>query len=219
VSHEPTREEHVAALAVLLDGEEPDAQQDATAYDALTAANAVRDKVWQERVEKAEAYRVELLRIAQDVGEPNDPFAAWEAIAAIRARATAAEADVAFLRRRRGELVIQRDEARQKGRANWCAWREALADVETWKARATAAEAALEKAQWELTHWQDIAEMNALAAQDIGKRAEKAEAALAKAREALRFAAGYISGTEGHTEKHPEEVLAWIMAQTGDDNG
>jgi len=26
----------------------------------------------------------------------------------------------------------------------------------------------------------------------------------------LRFAAGYISATEGFTDKHPEEVLDWI---------
>ncbi|WP_368517455.1 hypothetical protein [Rhizobium sp.] len=32
-----------------------------------------------------EAYRDELLKIAADVGEPDDPFAAWEAIAALQA--------------------------------------------------------------------------------------------------------------------------------------
>jgi hypothetical protein len=72
---------------------------------------------------------------------------AADVIDALEARATAAEADIAFLRRRRGELVIQRDEARQKGRANWCAWREALADAETWMSRATFTEAALAKAR------------------------------------------------------------------------
>lgn len=29
----------------------------------------------------------------------------------------------------------------------------------------------------------------------------------------LRFCAGYISATEGHTHKHPEEVLEWIRVE------
>lgn len=35
---------------------------------------------------RADAYKDELLKIAADVGEPDDPFAAWEAIAALKAK-------------------------------------------------------------------------------------------------------------------------------------
>lgn len=45
-------------------------------------------------VEQLKAYRDELLKIAADVGEPDDPFAAWEAIAALKALAKPAGGDV-----------------------------------------------------------------------------------------------------------------------------
>jgi hypothetical protein len=136
MSHEPTHEEREAAVLAYCDG---------TMEAALTAANALRDKVWQER-EQWMRNGAHLVQQERD--------AAHSRAEKCLARAYAAEADVAFLRRRRGELVIQRDEARQKGRANWCAWREALADAETWKARATAAEAALDACRREnMVEW------------------------------------------------------------------
>ena len=51
--------------------------------DALTELKSLRAE--NERL-GADAYKDELLKIAADVGEPDDPFAAWEAIAALKAK-------------------------------------------------------------------------------------------------------------------------------------
>ena len=32
----------------------------------------------------------------------------------------------------------------------------------------------------------------------------------------IRIAAGYISTTDGWSDKHPEECLAWLLKQTGE---
>lgn len=56
------------------------------------------------------------------------------------------EADVAFLRRRRGELVIQRDEVRRRRRAAWTAWREAEVELATEREARVKAEAERDEA-------------------------------------------------------------------------
>lgn len=56
-----------------------------------------RDAVdgWQRACSERDAAEAELRKLAADLGEPDDPFAAWEALAAIKAKAEAAETKLA----------------------------------------------------------------------------------------------------------------------------
>lgn len=89
--------------------------------------------------EKVDALAAEMLRIASDLGEPEDPFAAWESVAAITEERDALAAE-------RDRLREQRDEARKIADHDKALWLKAEAALaEAWAARQAADHALVDR--------------------------------------------------------------------------
>lgn len=99
------------------------------------------------------------------------------ALTAERERAVKAERDRIEVRWQATQRAIRRWQEANPG--NDLTWPDS-ADLTVWLLeQLTAERTAREKAEWELKHWQDIAELNAQVGKELGERAEKAEAELA----------------------------------------